>query len=240
MPLARSATRFLDARRVRCGSTRHGHLEALKRLPLRGVNVGLTKLLVSRIPLAPSGTQAIRRSWLHLSVRGSSVVRPRVGVASSSSSGQRQLLKSDARRLKYRKWNVWPVVLLVVSMVVRGSVLRHNVTLVLVFMRVRAGRTWSVSSCHGFVGQAQRMFAELRHTVHVSLCVLARQSACACEATPEIAGALLSRHSVALRPNHVGVGSRCASGACPPRVYSAKFVEKHSHNITVALSSAGI
>ena len=43
------------------------------------------------------------------------------------------------------------------------------------------------------------MFAELRHGGHVSLCVLARWSACACEATPEIARALLSRHSVALR-----------------------------------------
>ena len=43
------------------------------------------------------------------------------------------------------------------------------------------------------------MFAELRHNVHVSLCVLARQPACACEATSEIARALFSRLSVALR-----------------------------------------
>ena len=88
-------------------------------------------------------------------------------------------------------------------MVVRGSVLRHNVMLVLVLVfvrvRVRAVGTSSVSSCHGFVGQAQRVFAELRHNVHVSLFALARQSACACEARTEIARALLSRHSVALR-----------------------------------------
>ena len=59
--------------------------------------------------------------------------------------------------------------------------------------------------------------------VHVSLCVLARQSACACEATPETARALLSRNSVALRPNQVGVGSPCASGACPLRVLQSSL-----------------
>ena len=62
------------------------------------------------------------------------------------------------------------------------------------------------------------MFAELRHNVHVSLCVLAR---------PEVARALLSRHSVALRiqwlSNNVGVGSRFASGACPLRVLRGRL-----------------
>ena len=50
MPLARSATRLRQkARRVRCRNTRRRHLEALKRLPLRGVSVGLSRLLVSRV-----------------------------------------------------------------------------------------------------------------------------------------------------------------------------------------------
>ena len=64
------------------------------------------------------------------------------------------------------------------------------------------------------------MFAELRQNVHVSLCVLARPSVCACEATPEIARALLTRHSVALRIQ-----------ALEADVRTAEFVEKHSHTL---------
>ena len=102
-----------------------------------------------------------------------------------------------------------------------------------------------VTSCHGFVGQAQQMFAELRNNVHVSLCVLARQSACASEATPEIARALLSRHSVALQqwlsaPTVLGLEADVRRALARSGFYTAEFVEKHSHNITVALSSAGI
>ena len=131
-------------------------------------------------------------------------------------------------------------------MVVRGSVFRQNAMLVFVRVRARAVRTSSVSSCHGFVGQAQRIFAELRRKNNVSLCVLARQSACACEATPEIARALLSRHSVALRIQWLSAPTMLALEADVRRAlarsgfYTAEFVEKHSHNITVALSSAGI
>ena len=109
--------------------------------------------------------------------------------------------------------------------------------LVFVRVRVRVVRFEHRQSRHGFVGQAQRMFAELRHNVHVSLCVLARQSACASEATPEIARALLSRHSVALRiqwlfaPTMLALEADVRRALARSRFYTAEFVEKHSHNI---------
>ena len=73
------------------------------------------------------------------------------------------------------------------------------------------------------------MFAELRHNVHVSLCVLARQSACACEATPEIARALLSRQSVALRiqwfsaPTILALEADVRRALARSRFYTAEF-----------------
>ena len=146
-----------------------------------------------------------------------------VGVASSSSSGQRRVCLSDARRLKYGKWNVWPVMLLVVSMVVRGSVSRHSVMLVLV--RARA---------------VSLVVPWFRRSGAANVCCFVPQ--CPCVSVRLGASVCLCLRGYARNRTRalVSLESDVRRALAHSWFYTTELVEKDSHNNTVAFRSPGI